>query len=107
MRGTWLPRAALLSGAAVLLGLAVLNPDAWIARHNIDRYDSTGKVDWAYLQGLSADAVPTLATLPPEEASCVLVDAAPEADTWAGWNLSRVRARDVLAGEPVASAPCP
>ena len=35
--------------------------DAWIARHNIDRYETTGKVDWDYLRGLSADAVPTLA----------------------------------------------
>jgi hypothetical protein len=32
--------------------------------HNLDRYDETGKVDWYYLQGLSDDAVPVLATLP-------------------------------------------
>ena len=56
---------ALLSGAALLLGLALANPDAWIARHNIDRYEATGKVDWSYLRGLSADAAPTLAALRP------------------------------------------
>ena len=53
--------SALLSGAALLLGLAALNPDAWIAEHNLDRYAETGKVDWSYLQGLSDDAVPVLA----------------------------------------------
>ncbi|HEY9563366.1 MAG TPA: DUF4153 domain-containing protein, partial [Nocardioides sp.] len=50
LRGAWLPRAALLSGAGLLLGLAVLNPDAWVAQQNIDRYAETGKVDWLYLQ---------------------------------------------------------
>ena len=40
LRGWWLPRMALLSGAALLLGLAVANPDAWIARHNIERYEA-------------------------------------------------------------------
>ena len=60
---------ALLSGAAVLLALAVANPDAWIARHNIERYHATGKVDWGYLRGLSADATPTLAALPGAEAT--------------------------------------
>ena len=60
LRGAWLPRAALLSGAALLLGLAIANPDAWIARHNVDRYQTTGKVDWSYLRTLSLDAAPTL-----------------------------------------------
>ena len=41
-----------------------LNPDAWIARQNLDRYEETGKVDWSYLAGLSDDAVPVLAELP-------------------------------------------
>ena len=30
--------------------LAALNPDAWIAERNLDRYAETGKVDWAYLR---------------------------------------------------------
>ncbi len=45
LRGRWLPRFALLSGAALLLGLAIANPDAWIAEHNLDRYEATGKLD--------------------------------------------------------------
>ena len=54
----------MLSGTGLLLLLAAINPDAWVAQRNLDRYDETGKVDWYYLQGLSADAVPVLATLP-------------------------------------------
>jgi hypothetical protein len=96
LRGWWLPRMALLTGAALLLGLGLANPDAWIARHNIDRYETTGKVDWSYLRGLSADAAPTLAALPPEEAACALESPTPEKDGWAGWNLSRQRAADAL-----------
>jgi len=96
LRGWWLPRMALLSGATLLLGLALANPDAWIAEHNIERYEQTGKVDWYYLSDLSADATPTLATLPSDQAACVLDDSAPEEDGWAGWNLSRARAVDAL-----------
>lgn len=97
LRGWWLPRMALLTGAALLLGLAVANPDAWIARHNIERYEATGKVDWTYLQGLSADAVPTLAELPAQDAACALGDRLVDDDPWVSWNLARARAFDVLA----------
>jgi hypothetical protein len=96
LRGAWLPRAALLSGAALLLGLAIANPDAWIAEHNVDRYQATGKVDWSYLRTLSLDAAPTLVALPPEQAACALGETSPDDDTWAGWNLGRVRGRDAL-----------
>jgi len=104
LRGWWLPRMALLSGAALLLGLAVANPDAWIAQHNIDRYQATGKVDWFYLQGLSHDATPVLADLPPEDAGCALAWADSPRDSWQGWNLSRARAADVLDDLDLPSA---
>jgi len=107
LRGAWLPRAALLSGAALLLGLAIANPDAWIAEHNVDRYQATGKVDWSYLRGLSQDATPTLVALPPEQAACALGQTSPADDTWAGWNLARVRATHALDDfDPSASAGC-
>ena len=44
--GVWLPRFALVSGVVALLGVAAINPDAWIAERNLDRYADTGRVDW-------------------------------------------------------------
>jgi hypothetical protein len=43
-----------------LTTLNVLNPDAFIARQNLSRYEAAGKIDAAYLTTLSADAVPVL-----------------------------------------------
>jgi two-component system sensor histidine kinase BaeS len=96
LRAAWLPRAALLSGAGLLLLLAAVNPDAWIAQHNVDRYDATGKVDWNYLQQLSADAVPVLATLPDVVAECALIGHTPGNDDWLEWNLGRQRAEPLM-----------
>ena len=75
------------------------NPDAWIARHNVERYQATGKVDWDYLQGLSDDATPTLAKLSPTEASCALPVATTTraGDSWTSLNLGRDRALDARA----------
>ena len=70
--GVWLPRFALVTGVAALLGLAALNPDAWIAEHNLDRYADTGKVDWYYLRNLSADAVPVFEDRAAAEIGCGL-----------------------------------
>jgi len=96
LRAAWLPRAALLSGAGLLLLLAAVNPDAWIAQHNLDRYHDTGKVDWYYLQGLSADAVPVLSSLPDEVVECALLGHEPGNDDWLEWNLGRERAAPLL-----------
>ena len=64
LRAAWLPRFALLSGVVALLALAAINPDAWIAQHNLDRYAETGRIDWTYLRSLSDDAVPGPRRLP-------------------------------------------
>jgi len=96
LKAGWLPRAALLSGASLLLGLAAINPDAWIAQHNVDRYAATGKVDWYFLQGLSDDAVPVLATLPDNVVDCALTEREPSKDDWLEWNLGRYRANLLL-----------
>ncbi|GAB2874521.1 DUF4153 domain-containing protein [Nocardioides pacificus] len=103
LRAAWLPRAALLSGAGLLLALAAINPDAWIAEHNLERYDATGKVDWDYLSGLSSDATPVLADLPDELAGCVLAGHEPSGDDWLEWNLGRHRA-DPLLGDLAGGA---
>ena len=91
LRARWLPRLALLSGAGLVLAIALLNPDGWVAQHNLDRYESTGKVDCDYLRGLSDDAAPALA----DQAICPVADL-PKADDWLEWNLGRERARDLL-----------
>ncbi len=107
LRARWLPRAALLSGAAMLLGLAAVNPDAWIAEHNLDRYAESGKVDWSYLQGLSDDAVPALADLSGDDRTCALAGRIAADDDWLAWNLGRHRAAgDLPDTDPVAGPDC-
>jgi two-component system, OmpR family, sensor histidine kinase BaeS len=97
LRTDWLPRFALISGVVALLGLAAINPDAWIARQNIDRYDATGRIDYTYLRSLSDDAVPALADLPLPARYCALESRRTTDDDWLEWNLGRVRAEDPLA----------
>ena len=111
-RGRWLPRIALVSGAVALVGLAAINPDAWVANRNLDRYDATGKLDLDYLQSLSADAAPVIVDRLPEEVSrCVLRllpqnSLRPEVlEDARAWNLGRARAEDAVAGLDLAAVP--
>ena len=101
--GQRLPRIALVSGAVGLIGLAAINPDAWVAERNIDRYEATGDLDLRYLQSLSADAAPVIVErLPEEVAGCVVQDLTynslkPEVlDDARAWNLGRSRAEDAI-----------
>ncbi len=56
----WLWRSFIAAmGALMVMNLA--DPDAMIARLNLDRYHETGKLDIAYLVSLSPDAVPVTA----------------------------------------------
>ncbi len=96
LRAGWLPRVGLLTGVVALLGLAALNPDAWIARQNLDRYDETGDVDWTYLAGLSDDALPALTDLPKDLQSCAVDLDGRTDDDWLEWNLGRALARDFV-----------
>lgn len=48
------------AGIAAVFVLAVINPDAWIARVNLDRARAGAEVDAPYLARLSADAAPAL-----------------------------------------------
>jgi two-component system sensor histidine kinase BaeS len=110
LRAPWLPRFGLLGGVALLLGLAALNPDAWIARQNLDRYEATGKVDWSYLGGLSDDALPVLTDLPRPLAECAVAIDGRERDDWLEWNLGRSRARGFIeahAGDWQHRTACP
>lgn len=96
--GWWLPRAALVSGAAMLLAIGAVNPEAWIARQNIERYEETGKIDLDYLSGLGPDATPVIHEgLPAEMAQEVIgrQHVPAQEDDWLGWNLGRARAEQV------------
>ncbi|WP_243706194.1 DUF4153 domain-containing protein [Micromonospora sp. KC721] len=98
-RGRWIPGVTVGLAVAMLLGLAVLNPEDYAARRNIARYEQTGKIDAWYLRALSADATPALATLPDRVRRCTLSwidDDLDRADPWYAWNLGRARARAEL-----------
>jgi len=112
---------ALVSGFAFVALLLAVNPDARIARTNLERagdvrtaMDRSGDaVDAGYLASLSADAVPTLmAALPdlPPQPRCVLArgllerwgpEEVAEAD-WRSWNWSVARAREMVGTDAEA-----
>ncbi|MBO1753031.1 DUF4173 domain-containing protein [Actinotalea sp. BY-33] len=110
-RGAWLPRAVVQVVAVAVLGLAVINPDAQILRHNIDAEVSAQQgrgtdaepglaagLDLGYLYGLSADVVPAVLDLEEPWRSCLLEATVPAPSSGvAEWNLSRARAVDLGA----------
>ena len=108
-RGGWLPRAVLQVVGVAMLGLALINPDAQIVRHNTTA-DLETTLDADYLAGLSADAVPAYDEIvgDPTLRRCLLATASVPPATGVGdWNLGRERAAQVLAAEqPVTDARC-
>jgi hypothetical protein len=54
---------AFLAAVVLLAFMNYLNPDAYIARENIARYQRTGLIDAPYLATLSSDALPASAIL--------------------------------------------
>ncbi len=118
LTGSWLPTAVVGLACGAVLGLAALDPDAYVAEHNIARYEQTGRIDLRYLSTLSADAVPALAALPADVRACALARLAPQlrgsSDPWYDRNRSRSAARALLADlpvgtcrKPVAAEPAP
>jgi hypothetical protein len=70
----------------VALGLNVVNPEAYVVRHNLHRAQAGHRVDPAYLAGLSDDAVPgLLASAVPAPDACVVPRAA---HGWASFNVA-------------------
>ena len=89
---------ALVSGFAAIFAMNVLNPDALIARTNLDR----SRLDLPYLMNLSDDATPELVkalpTLEPplrEQLADELASRRQSSD-WRTWNWSRHRAQQEL-----------
>ena len=102
--GVWLPRFALISGVVALLGVAAINPDAWIAERNLDRYADSGRVDWYFLRNLSADAVPAFRDRPAAEVECGMPRYWSQDDDWLSWNLGRSRASNAIDDGPKSMA---
>ncbi|MEV4280421.1 DUF4153 domain-containing protein [Actinoplanes xinjiangensis] len=98
-RGRWIPQATVGLAVLMLLGLAVLDPEGYVASRNAIRYEQTGKIDAWYLRALSADATPALTRLPDPVRRCTLswiADDLEQPDPWYAWNLGRSRARAAL-----------
>jgi hypothetical protein len=92
--------------ALMLLVVNLMNPDAFIARRNIERYESTGKIDLTYLAELSPDAVPTLAGNP--ATACLvhqILNRTADDSFWA-LNLSREQAQTSLVHLSRADREC-
>ena len=109
---------ALAAGFAAILLINVINPDALIARTNLDRLQEGKRFDAVYLTTLSADAAPVLfEALPeiPEErlqiaphltVEQVLLDRWKSGETdWRTWNLSRERARRLAEAYAIVHKP--
>ena len=89
---------ALVSGFAAILTINVVNPDALIARTNLDR----PRLDLPYVMNLSDDATPELVkalpTLEPGQRAQLAAELASrrESSDWRNWNWSRYRAQQEL-----------
>jgi hypothetical protein len=97
---------AMVAGFLLVAVLQVLNPDALIARTNLEHARRGGNFDAPYLVSeLSADAVPELTAglsmLKPQDRCTVASgllerwSAPPDAD-WSTWNFSNLRARRIV-----------
>lgn len=98
-----LPRACVLASALTLAGFVLADPDRRIAERNVERHGRDGRIDLEYARGLSADAAPALAKLPPQVREQALARSRArlaEGDGWAGWNAARSRAREALREAP-------
>lgn len=106
-RGRGLPLAAVRVAGLAVLGLALLNPEAMIVRHNTRELEIP--LDVFHLQRLSADAIPEIDALPEPLRTCLLdmhdatLPGVQDGDGVWGWNLARQRAAAV---DPVEHGSC-
>ena len=95
LRWSWVPRAAIGTALGTLIALALLNPEHLVAERNIDRWQTSGRLDADYLSNLSSDILPALDPLPDnlrtQIETPVLDDL--DDDQWWSWNWSRSSAR--------------
>jgi len=98
---------AAAGSAVALVAFSLINPDALIARRNIEHWHETGRIDVWYLSELSADALPELTRLPQPlrvRALLELSEELAEDEPWSSANLGRARARDALRARRAAAA---
>jgi hypothetical protein len=108
---------AMAAGFLLVATLHVINPDALIARTNLERARAGHIFDAGYVASLSADAVPEIvAGLPAlntavrRKLSKLLLDrwSHTENPDWRSWTISTAQARQaVRANMPTLSAACP
>jgi len=109
---------ALVQGFAVLGGLHLVNPDAFIVRTNLARPPAERPFDGWYAASLSADAVPLLLEALPRldgRAQCTVAAGLREQlgrlerDDWRNWNFARAHARHLLHDHEARlhRLPCP
>ena len=107
LRAAWFPRAIIGSFALMLLAMAAVNPERYIAYQNINRFEANQNnpgylkvFDLGYLQFLTTDAIDELMRLKEPYKSCALLriqeDLATKPEQWYSWNLSRAHAREVI-----------
>ncbi|MFI6004748.1 DUF4173 domain-containing protein [Streptomyces sp. NPDC051366] len=104
-----LARAVAGSAAAAVLAFGLLSPDGMVAEKNVARFQQDGKIDLAYFQSLSADAVPALDRLPEPRRSCALRGINNELSRggrvpWYAMSLGEHRARQILRERPVKAS---
>jgi hypothetical protein len=99
------PYGSIVAGLVLLAATNLANPDAFIARTNLNHHGESGReLDTAYLaHSLSADAVPTLVRSLDELDQCtsarLVADLADRSGTEAGWpslTWGELRARTAL-----------
>jgi len=101
--GRWFPRAAVWVAGTAVLGLALINPDAVILRHNLSTQPSS-TIDLVYLQGLSDDAAPAIDALDEPLRSCLLMGTGQQpADDWLSWSWGRWQADGIEPESPLPS----
>ena len=107
---------SLMQGLALLAGLHLLNPDAFIVKTNLNRPAAERPFDTHYALTLGGDAVPPLLAALPQlgsEDRCVVVHGLlarwdKEDADWRTWNWSRARARTLVRNQADAlNASCP
>ncbi|WP_245661795.1 DUF4153 domain-containing protein [Nocardia salmonicida] len=95
LRWSWVPRAAIGTALGTLIALALLNPEHLVAERNIDRWQTSGRLDADYLSNLSPDILPALDPLPDNLRTRIetpVLDGLDD-DQWWSWNWSRSSAR--------------